>query len=273
MVKSEYIDEVTNACFLDYYLSANEGCRSNWKLRMQPVHESNPSYREAADKYIIDSAILRPEIDNSDALDEAKRLEADAVLLADYLPFHLYNEDKLNREAKRKIQHLRDSFDSNYEASIHSIKKGMKIANEHDFSGKIIIPLQPPHIDFWKEVGKPDVVAIGGVKDEPAKVKVNAAKKVRRAVGDDTYVHGLGYGATEEIVQAVRENPKLLDSIDSQTSMSSALNNHEYWNGDDVTTATACHLEGYLVEKCRRMSRLTKSPMETDKKRNGLFDY
>lgn len=233
-MKRDYIERVVNACPVEYYLSSKDGVRVHWPYRMQPVHEAVSTYQEDSERYILDSSFADETITNQDTLDKAHKLNADIAVLED-----VYQD---------------------YEQTVDRLKEGLQLAQEHDFAGNVMCPLQAPHVDCWKAIGKPDIVAIGGMKDEPASEKVRIAQKLRDAVGDDVWIHGLGFGATPEIVRAVRNDPDLLDSIDAQTPFANE-NDTSVWPGTERMSPVALRCQATLVEKCRRMStELTDDP-------------
>jgi len=273
MLKEKYAERILNQCPVDYFLSANDGARVEWPFRMQPTHEASPTYSKISKKYAIDSAIMKPELGNEEALEEAIRLDADFLLLADYLPFDFYwksfNE---NTPQKRKdfIRSLEDKYSDNYNASLESIKKGIKLTKRSKFKGKIWVPLQKPHIEMYEDLNEPDDVAIGGIKDDSNRKKVEYSKKFRDFVGDDVYIHALGVGVTDEVAKMIRGNPNILDSIDSQTPMATA-NNMEYMRGKERMTPTSLHSLAYLFEDCRKMTDLVEN--QNDSGKLSFFDY
>lgn len=277
MVRQEYLDRIIEACPVKYHLSGNEGCRSHWPWRMQPVHASSPRYSENSQSYIIDSSIEDPSIGNEEIIERGKNIEADAIVLADFMPFEYYEHKKqngkLDSNGAKKLLELKRKYDNAYEASLDSIKKGMRLAEKSDYLGKVIIPLQPPHLKSLKNLGRPKNVAIGGLKEAHVSKKIEATKKVRRELGEDAFIHGLGFGATDSLIQEIRENENLLDSIDSRTSIHKAMNNFEYWSGAERKSPLASFTEGYLLEACRRMCGFSDNPKDYSKDSGSVFDY
>jgi len=156
MLKSKYAARILNQCPVDYFLSANDGARVEWPFRMQPTDEASPSYSKISKKYAIDSAIMKPELGNQEALSEAIRLEADFLLLADYLPFDVYWDsfnENTPQERKDFIRSLEQKYSDNYNASLESIKNGLELVKKSKFEGKVWIPLQKPHIEMYNDLG------------------------------------------------------------------------------------------------------------------------
>jgi len=221
-----YLD-IAKACPVEYYLAGSDGCRIEWPYRLQPADESYPRYAEQADRYIVDSAISNPDVGTRETLDKAEYVDADVAVLED-----VYQD---------------------FDATVDSVLEGMAVADDHAFGGELLVPLQEPHVECWREVGEPDHVAVGGVKDAPASEKVRVTQQVRDAVGPDVWVHGLGFGATDAVVHAVRSDPDLLDSIDSYSPLQN-VDLGTIWPGDERGSVKAIRALAELVESCRRMT-------------------
>lgn len=238
MLREKYFQRLIDAAHLDLYLSAVDGARLDWPWRMQPVHEAQSSgqhYVNACKSYIVDSSVKDTSITNEDILNTAHSLGAEMCVLAD-------------------VWH-------NKERTIDSVLDGLEIADDHDYNGKIIAPLQPPHDECYRELeGQPiDVFAIGGVKDLNDSRRIEAAQSVREAAGPDVHIHGLGYGATDGIVGAVRQNPQLLDSVDYSTPVQTA-NVQPTAPGKERMSVVAARAAATLIEDLRKFSPLPKSP-------------
>jgi hypothetical protein len=274
MVRQEYLRRIVDACPLMFHLSATDGCRSHWPYRMQPTHEASPRYSKNSEHYIVDSAIGELTIDNEKTIEKAIYVEADAVVLADYMPFEYYENNKnLSPKEQSKLSSLRTKYGDAYTASLDNIKEGLRIVEKSGFSGKIIVPLQPPHIEFLKALDYPENVAIGGLKDKNAKMKMEAAKTVRNELGEEAFIHGLGFGATETLIREMRDNNNLLDAIDSRTPHHQAMNNFEYWIGREMMSPLSSIIEGYLLESCRRMCGFTEIPYDEEVPDGSLFEH
>lgn len=271
MIRDEYLRRLLDEAYVDLYLSANDGHRIYWPWRMQPPAESSRAYRNACETYIIDSEPQSPQVGNAEVLDEAVRVDADMVLLADYFPFDLYDEivdPQEDPEAWSAYQQVQRDFDSAYSASIHSVRDGVELAREHAFDGEIIIPLQAPHADALRELPDHDRYAIGGLKDSAASDyrRVDAARSVREAA-PNAWIHGLGWGATEAVVAALHEDPDLLDSVDYSTPMQTAIAGVDA--GDERMSVQAAKAGAKLIEDLRRftphLSEVPDTP-ETEQK-------
>lgn len=210
MIDREYLDRLVRATPVAYYASGVDGARAFWPWRMNKAGgpmgpESRKRHAAKCDHYVLDSNFKNDEITNRHVLDEAAEMGADAVVLAD-----VYQD---------------------YEATVSALADGLELAANHHYDGTIVLPLQAPHADAYDElesmVGPSDDVwwAIGGVKDAPVSVKVNAARQLRERAGPDVHIHGLGFGVTDELSRVIRTEPGLLDSIDNATAMSNSVSN------------------------------------------------
>jgi len=234
MLLYEYAERILSKSFLDYYLSSSfDGGRIEWPLRFFPPGETYERYVNLSDTFIVDSAFNKAEVTNKDVLDCAFTHGADMVVLED-----VYQD---------------------FENTVRRVLEGMETADDHEFGGEVICPLQAPFEECYRELGEPDWVAIGGLKDAKETRKITAARQLRRIAGDDTYIHGLGWGASDQLIAAVRENPELLDSIDAQTEGIEA-NVMDVWPGAEQSTPKAAFILGRMLEKCRRMSPIPDEP-------------
>lgn len=276
MVFKSRILDITEDCPVDIYLSANDGARMWWPWRMQPPAEASATYRGVCDHYIIDSEPQSPSVTNEEVLDCADALDADGVLLVDYFPFEEYDSILYDAEGEPKdpvdvaaFERLKDEYDNAAQASVESVSDGLALAADHPFDGTIWTPLQAPYIDSYEELGCPESVAIGGLKDSHPSEKIRAARELREYAGDSVRIHGLGWGATDELVREIRNRPDLVDSVDSRSPSAAAMN-IERWAGDEVSTPTAAFTLGFLLEAARRMNPNMSNDPEPS--RNGTLD-
>jgi len=234
MLLDEYAERILSECYVDYYLSSSfDGGRIEWPLRFFPPGETYQRYVDLSETFIVDSAFNKPDVTNEDVLDCAVAHGADMVVLED-----VYQD---------------------FENTVKRVLEGMETAADHEFDGGIICPLQAPFGECYRELGEPDRIAIGGLKDAKENQKLTAATELRRVAGDDTYIHGLGWGASDQLIEAVRDDPSLLDSIDAQTEGIEA-NVMDVWPGPEQSTPKAVFILGRMLEKCRRMSPIPDEP-------------
>jgi len=243
MIREEYLRRLVDSAYVDLYLSGSEGARVYWPWRMQPVHEADKRHRNACESYVIDSSFQDETITNRDALDKAYELNAEMCVLADVL------HDK--------------------DATVDAILEGVELYDDHPYDGQIIAPLQPPHDECYAELaGQVDVYAIGGVKDEDALTKIEAAQSVRDRAGPDVHIHGLGFGMTDRMVQAIQDQPGLLDSVDYSTPVQNAIN-YPATAGDERMSVVAARACAKLVEDLRDVSSYVKQPEPEDLRETG----
>lgn len=245
MLRDEYLRRITDAAYVDLYLSATDGARSYWPYRMQPVHEASQSHRDACEHYIVDSSFAREEIGNEDVLDCAARLDAEVAVLADVY------QDK--------------------SATVNALIDGLELVDDHRFEGAIMCPLQAPHAECYREVAPsaPDDVlwAIGGQKDAGAERQVECARDLR-AVAGDAHLHGLGFGVTDHFATAIRADPSLVDSIDYSSPVQNALSVPTA-PGKERMSVVSMRAMATLVADARRVSPFAEDPTPEDLRGTG----
>lgn len=201
MINREYLARLTDAARVDYFVSGNDGGRAFWPWRMGRAASKEGTHEDMADTFVLDSNFQDESVTNLDVLDEAAATDAAVASLADVL----HDPD----------------------ATVDALRAGLDMYRRHEFSGQVLLPIQPPHDEtaarLLDAVGDLDVWwGVGGVKDDPTAVQVTAARDLRSTVGPDAHVHGLGVGVTREFAAVVRRDPDLFDSIDSSSAMRNA---------------------------------------------------
>jgi hypothetical protein len=237
LLNGEHLHHLTKSAHCTLYLSANDGGRIFWPYRMLPVHEMSQPYRDSCEVLAIDSSIKKKSITNKDALDTALQFNAEYVVLAD-------------------VWH-------DVEETVEKILCGLELAKSHPYDGEIILPLQPPHDDCYKQlmdqgVDQDHLFALGGMKDSTGHEKIESARNLRDVTGEDAHIHGLGYGVTDKLAAALDANPSLLDSIDSSTPVQSNISTDRA-NGDERLSVVAAHAGAKLIEDVRKLSSLTET--------------
>lgn len=238
MIREEYLRRLVDAAHVDLYLSATDGARVYWPYRMQPVHEADKRHRNACERYIVDSSFQDESITNEDVLDTARDLEAEAALLADVW--------------------------QDVDATVHALVEGLELYEDHAFDGEVLLPLQPPHDECYRRlidrgVSPGHIFAIGGVKDSGDEAKIAGARAVRNLAGPEVHIHGLGFGVTDRLVDAVREEPGLLDSLDYSTPVQNAMDG-SIDAGDERMSVVASRAASQLIEDCRRLTPFVDGP-------------
>ena len=146
---------------------------------------------------ILDSNVQDESVTNEEVLEEAIDSQPAKVIPKDYV-----DDPEATRESLIEFEEL--------------------AADEPKFYADIIPVIQGDHVahlekyaDFY---GKYSYLAIGGMLGIKPIEQVRIIKDIRNHVGNNTYLHGFGMGTSLHLIKALRENPKLLDSIDMATA-------------------------------------------------------
>lgn len=230
MIREEYLQRLVDDCYVDLYLAGCDGARIEWPWRMARRDSGQGSlgdrYRDSCDTYWVDSAIGNPDYGNRDVLDDAERYGADAALLAD--------------------------TEGDFDETVESLHEGLEIADDHAFNGDVIIPLQAPFDECYREFeGESTYYAIGGYRNEPDYQRIEAARTVRDVAGWDIHLHGLGWGPRDGLAKSVHANPDLIDSVDYSTPVQS---NTAAMPGDERMSVVAAEAGAKLVRDLRRLT-------------------
>lgn len=229
MIREEYLRRLVDAAHVDLYLSGTDGARMFWPWRMQPTHEASATYRNACEQYVVDSAPQREDISTENTLDVAYRVDAEVASLADVY------QDK--------------------PATVDSLLDGLAIADDHPFDGTLLLPLQEPFVECWRDIGAPtdDVwLGVGGLKDASDAARIRASEDLRAAVGDDAHIHGFGWGPTNDLAAAIRSTPSLLDSLDYSTPVRSTPMDHS--PGEERMSVAAAYAGARLIRDLREVT-------------------
>jgi len=244
MLRDEYLRRLIDHANVQLYLSANDGARVYWPWRMQPPKNASTTYRNACERYIIDSDPLDDSVTTTDVLDSAHKLNAEVASLQD-------------------VYHAKD-------ATVDSLLRGLEIADDHDFDGELLLPLQQPYVECYGELGRPSdhLIGLGGLKDADNKTRVHAARKLRNHVGPNVWLHGFGWGPTGQLARAIRNDGALLDSLDYSTPVQS-VDYSLSTSGDERMSVTAAYAGARLVRDLREVSTHTEQPTAEDLRENG----
>lgn len=228
MIREEYLRRLVDHAHIELYLSAQDGARIYWPWRMEPPKEATTSYRNACERYIIDSDPQDDDVTNQDALDTALRVDAEVCSLQDVY------QDK--------------------DATVETLLEGLAAADSHDFDGMLLLPLQEPYVECWREIGEPTDhwLGIGGLKDANDADRINATKSLRSAVGEDAWIHGFGWGPRDSLAATIRNDPTLLDSVDYSTPVRSAP--RDMTPGDERKSVQAAYAGARLVKDLREVT-------------------
>lgn len=187
-----------------------------------PQHESSPTIAKRSDHYILDSAIGDEDVGNQDVLDRAANL--------DYEPDILVAADKLQDP----------------EVTTERVMEMLRLIDEHpDYHPEVIIPLQfdeeTSHSEHYDSLAdrldaagfdiSDHILGVGGIKDEPVPVQVNACIEVREHVGLDPQIHAFGLGCSWDWMVTIQTCPWLIDSFDN-SSVVQAVNNGRIFDSE-----------------------------------------
>ena len=228
MLRPEYLRRLTDGAHVRLYLSANDGARLYWPWRMHPPSESTPRYRDACEHYVIDSDPLDDNVTARDVLDEAVALDAEVASLQD-------------------VYHDKD-------ATVDSLLHGLEVADDHEYDGTLLLPLQEPWVECWRELGEPTGhwLGIGGLKDARPRERLQASRRLRDNTGTEAWIHGFGWGV-EGLAPSIRQEPELLDSLDYSTPMQDAATD-DCTPGEERMSVAAMGAAQRLVKDIREVS-------------------
>lgn len=235
MLRDEYLHRLVDASHIELYLSSNDGARIFWPWRMQPPKEATRRYRDACKRYIVDSDPLDDSVTATDVLDCAHKLDAEVASLQDVY--------------------------QNKDATVDSLLKGLEIADDHAFSGDLLLPLQQPYVDCYAELGEPSnhLIGLGGLKRGTPYNRIEATREFRAEYGPDPWLHGFGWGVSGELSKTIRANPDFLDSVDYSTPIQRAINKVQL-PGDERMSVQAMHAATRLVSDLRSVTPFTTEP-------------
>jgi len=231
MLRDEFFRRLVDAAHIELYLSASGGSggRIYWPWKMNPPKEALTRMRNSCERYIIDSDPLDDSVTTTDVLDCAVQYDAEVASLQDVY------QDK--------------------DATADSLLEGLAIADDHDFDGGLLLPLQKPYVECWEEIGEPTthLLGIGGLKDARVEERLKAVRSLRNAVGSNVWIHGFGWGVAG-LEDAIRNDPSLLDSVDYSTPVQDAMTGEGYTNGDEMSSVIAMRAATKLIRDLREVS-------------------
>lgn len=228
MLRPEYLRRLIDGAHIRLYLSANDGARIYWPWRMHPPSEAQESYRDACEHYVIDSDPLDDSVTAETVLDAAVKYKAEVASLQDVY------QDK--------------------GATVDSLLRGLGVADDHAFDGTLLLPLQDPWVECWRDLGEPREhwLGIGGLKDATPRERIAATRHLRDNTGEDAWIHGFGWGV-EGLAPAIRQEPSLLDSLDYSSPMQNAATD-ECTPGAERMSVAAAGAGRRLVRDLREVS-------------------
>lgn len=250
MLRDEYLRRLVDDAFIELYLSSVDGARIYWPWRMQIPKDASPKYRDACEKYIIDSDFADESVTNKDVLDCAFRVNAEVATLADVY------QDK--------------------DKTIDAILKGVELYDDHPFDGDLLIPLQRPYEECYESLSDVGTYyGLGGIKDESMAKKLEYIKDFRESVGPEPHLHGFGMGVSDQLARSLHDNPELIDSVDYTTPLQTSIMGID--SGEDRMTVVATRAAAKLVEDLRKVTPRAEINPNPDELREdhqgGLTDY
>lgn len=248
MIGSESVDLILDQAPVQLFHSAEDGGNVFWPWRMNGTHKTHQSLVDQSDYYILDSSFQHEDIRMPDVLDKAATVGADMVALVD--------------------------IEGSMSETVDSVMESLEVVDDSDFDGELMVPLQPPHDKCYLELeGVGDWYAVGGVAKSPTNEKIDAIESVRRLAGDEEHLHGLGFGVSNSMARYIRDNPDMLDSMDSMSAYQKAMTVHidETWPAPAESVdsgrqaVVASFAVGYLLERLRQMNPdLSDDPDDID---------
>jgi len=160
-------------------------------FKLGTVGKGRKRVRNTCDRFILDSGISDPSVTNEDVIDAARRLDADFVVPKDYL----------HKQGK----------------TTDSVSEFFDLYADSGVDATVLVPLQPPHVSHLDDLPESNAYCVGGIAKASPDDQLQALRDVRDAVGDDVYLHGLGFGLNTAFIRTVRQHPTLVDSIDMAT--------------------------------------------------------
>lgn len=178
--------------------SAKYNTRYLYPYALQHVNNCYPGVRNTCYELMLDSGMNDEEVTNRDIIERALELNPDYIMPKDYVG-----------DRERTRESMREFFDL-YEAVYR------------ECAATPFVIIQPPYSeeyrmykDFYEQFGH---FALGGLQMFEPEEQVRRLERFRYEVGSNNYVHAFGIGTTLEVIRALRNNPRLIDSLDVSTA-------------------------------------------------------
>lgn len=184
--------------------SAGINGRYWYPYRLMSAKEAGRSTANECLELIIDSAYTHDDVGNKDTIEAAIKANADYIIMADA------------PGSQRKTHNALSEFITLYK--------------EHtECSAKPFVVLQPPYAEHYTQFedvySKFSHFALGGLHQFDPWQQISAIREFRMVAGAQVYVHALGIGTDYEVVRALRDEPRLVDSLDVSTAEQAIKNN------------------------------------------------
>ena len=188
--------ERVNRCPIDIYVASNMPYPYPYKLG-KPANQT-PKIRESCTTWIQDSGI-GDDTTNKDVLQLANEYDADFVVPCDEL--------------------------HDQPATTKAVHEFLELYDDSDVRATPMIPLQPPYDKHYTELPDYPAYCLGGIAfDYSAREQVQELQRFRRVAGNSPYAHALGIGGSMTVVNAIANNPSLVQSVDCSTPEQAAIN-------------------------------------------------
>jgi hypothetical protein len=163
--------------------------------------------------------------------------------------------------------------------TFHSTVDFLDQWDDVDHPAKVLIPLQPPYEESYRAVDQYDYYALGGLKPLAPNEQVEHLKRADAVMDADDYVHAFGLGACRDVVDALRTDPDLVDSLDLSTPERMAKN--QTWPDRDWTQAQSYVCRGEMSTIVRGVIALgiamrlnyELSPLPNEEKEDHLAPF
>lgn len=274
------LELILEECPVDIYAASS--LKHPWPFRLQKAGDCAPASFWRSQHRILDSNIMDPSLTNKEILDEAVEKKASAVVAKDYLPFKVYDSSVYNLPAITGTS-------NHWEATAESIREFISL-HDPDKHPPAYVSIQPPYEEHIKEI-RPLVqnthleerYMLGGLKNADPAERIRQTKDLRDIVGSEPKLHGLGWGPSNHLVQELRKNPDLIDSIDnsgpSQAIMNGQLLDNRWQQvpfglveGVFRNSVAGIFEFGMLLQAAHRLTSHNSEFAGADEQRE-LFDY
>jgi hypothetical protein len=175
-----------------------------YPYRLMSAKEAGRSTAEECFELIVDSAYTHDDVGNKKTIEAAIDANADYIIMAD-------------APGSQKKTH-------------NALKEFINLYKEHvECSAKPFVVLQPPYADHYEQYedvySRFSHFALGGLHQFDPWQQISAIREFRMTAGAQVYVHALGIGTDFEIVSSLRDEPRLVDSLDVSTAEQAIKNN------------------------------------------------
>lgn len=216
--------------------SAGINNRYWYPFRLMSAKEAGRSTAQECLDCIIDSGYTHSDIGNKETIEAAIKANAQYIIMAD-------------EPGSQRRTH-------------NALKEFIELYNEHqECTAKPFVVLQPPYADHYEayeeQYSRFSHFALGGLHQFEPWQQIGAIREFRQAAGAQVYVHALGIGTDLTVIRGLRNEPRLIDSLDVSTAESAIKNNQipdKTWSqdhfqvpeGTDSTTVRARFSESIL---------------------------